>query len=150
MSSQHNKLSKVYPVFTNVLSLWISLVPCIPHRPAGSCCIRPPNTSLRNSYETIILFNLYHFQPKVISPTVTHWVVLLGIYAIQMINLLCKHCASSISMFFVSVQEFLCTYWTTICFRKQRDDSEGSQMISAYFDLFDIISAGFTKSVFIA
>ena len=28
----------------------------------------------------------------------------------EMINHLCKHCASSISIFTVSVQEFLCTY----------------------------------------
>ena len=49
MSNQQNKLSNMYPMFTNVLSFWISLVPSITHRSAGNCFTRPPNTSLRNS-----------------------------------------------------------------------------------------------------
>ena len=57
------------------------------------------------------LFQYTPFQPEVLSPTFTHWVLFLGICAIEMINLLCKHCASVISIFIVSVQEFLCTHW---------------------------------------
>ena len=49
MNNQQNKLSNIYPMFTNVLSFWITLVPSLTHRPAGNCCTRPPNTSLRNS-----------------------------------------------------------------------------------------------------
>ena len=48
-------------------------------------------------------FKVYPFQPEVLSPTFTHWVLFFGIYAIEMINPLCKHYASSISIFIVSV-----------------------------------------------
>ena len=48
-ANQHNKLSNMYPMFTNVPSFWIFLIPSITHRPAGNCCTRPPNTPLRNS-----------------------------------------------------------------------------------------------------
>ena len=58
----------------------------------------------------IVFSNIHPFQPEVLSPTFTQWVLFLGVYAIEMINLLCKHCASGISIFIVSVQEFLCTY----------------------------------------
>ena len=51
------------------------------------------------------------FQPKDLSPTFTHWVRFLGIYATEMINPLYKHCALGISIFIVSVYELFCTYW---------------------------------------
>ena len=98
--------TNMYPMFTNVLSFWISLVPSISHRPAGTCCTRPPNTSLRNSillwygwmidpktsYEIgsvghpIDFSNIYPFQPEVLSLSFTHWVLFLGIYSIEMIK----------------------------------------------------------------
>ena len=58
----------------------------------------------------IVFRNIHPFQPEVLSPTFTHWVLYLGIYAIEMMNPHCKYCASSISIFIVSVQEFLCIY----------------------------------------
>ena len=111
----------------------------------------------KNSYETdslghpIVFPNIHPPQPEVLSPSLTHWVIFLGIYAIEMINPLCKHCASSISIFIDSVQEFLCTYWESKCFQKQWIDFEGSKMISTYYDFFDkIISAWFAKFDFMA
>ena len=41
-------------------------------------------------------------------PTVS---IFLGMYAIEMINPVSKHCASSIFIFIVSVKEFLFTHW---------------------------------------
>ena len=37
---------------------------------------------------------------------------------------------------FATRMEFLCTYWKSKCFRRQQDDSEGSEIISAHFDFF--------------
>ena len=45
-------------------------------------------------------------------------------------NVLSNDCYSGVSIFIVSVQELLCTYWGSKCFRMQWDDSEGRESIS--------------------
>ena len=110
----------------SVLSCWdkCPVLLNLSHRPAGNCCTRPPysfekqhSTMIwltidpKTSYEIdwvgqpIIFPNIHPFQPEFLSPTFTHWVLCLGIYATEMINPLCKHCASSNSIFIVSVQD---------------------------------------------
>ena len=77
--------------------------------------------------------------------------IFLAIYASEMINPLCKHCASSISIFIVSVQEFLCSYWRSKCFQKTGRWFWRQQNDLYLFWFFDkIILAWFTKSEFIA
>ena len=46
---------------------------------------------------------VFFVQPEILSPTFTYWVLFFGIYAIELINPLCKHYASSISILIVSV-----------------------------------------------
>ena len=65
--------------------------------------------------------------------------IFFGIYASEMINPLCKHCASSISIFSVSVQDSFVHIDRVNVSKKQGDDFEGSKMISTYFDFFDKI-----------
>ena len=57
----------------------------------------------------IVFPNIHPFQPEIISNFHT-LSIFLEVYAIEKINPLCKR-ASSISIFIVSVREFLCTYW---------------------------------------
>ena len=79
MSNQHNKLWNMYPMFTNVPSFWISLVPSISQRPTGNCCTRPPNTCLRNS---ILLWYDWMIDPKTSYEidAIGHPIVLVPIY----------------------------------------------------------------------
>ena len=51
----------------------------------------------------VFFFKIYPFQPEILSPTFTHWVLFFGIFAIEMINPLRKHYASSISICIASV-----------------------------------------------
>ena len=138
-------------MFTYVPSFWIFLVPSITHRPAGNCCTRPPNTSLRNSillwygwmigpktsYEIdsvghpiVFFFKIYPFQPEVLSPTFIQWVFVFGICAIEMINPLCKYV---LRVFPFSLFLYRNSF-VHKCFWKQQDGSEGSEMISTYID----------------
>ena len=166
-------LSNMYPMFTNVLSFWISFVPSTTHRPAGNCCTRPPNTSLRNS---ILIRHGWMIGPKTSYKIdlVGHPIVFfvsrytplnlkfslqpshIGYFSLEYMplkcdNPLCKHYAPSISIYIVSVSEFLCTYWESTCFRKTARWSWRQWYDLYIFWFFDeIISALFAKSDFIA
>ena len=148
MSNQQNKLPNMYPMFTNVPSFWIFLLPSITHRPAGNCCTRPPSAPVRNSFlrygwmigqktsyeiDSVghpIFFKIYPFQPEVLSPTFIHWVFVFGICAIEMIYPLCKYV---LRVFPFSLFLYRNSF-VHKCFRKQQDGSEGSEMISTYID----------------
>ena len=134
MSNQHNKLSNMYPMSTHALSflsptgqqVTAVLVHQIPFWETAFYYDMADDWSKNQLWNWLIRSSNCLSQYTTLSTWSSlsnfHTLsIFLGIYASEMINPLCKHFASSISIFIVSVQEFLCTCWQSKCFKKNRE-----------------------------